>query len=123
PESFAVPHTYWSMVTSTFFGGGTAPAKTTFPLMPAAALWVGAHKSASRSAAIPAANLILFIYISIAHSAGRLSFERSSGCGSGQQGRGSQHTLLLGQISGRCNRFDSARIGDYWRPHGDQSLS
>src|SRR6185295_4905154 len=51
PESFSVPHTYWSMVTSTFFGAGTGPAKTTEPLIEPAALTLEAPRPTSSKVA------------------------------------------------------------------------
>src|ERR1700716_3865570 len=61
PASFWVPHTYWSMVTSTFFCAGTEPTKTTLPLMEAPWLMPGAQSSPKSSADKPPANGIPFI--------------------------------------------------------------
>src|SRR6185312_3976747 len=49
PESFSVPHTYWSIVTSSFFGAGAGPPRITEPLIEPAALTPVAPRPTSSS--------------------------------------------------------------------------
>jgi hypothetical protein len=51
PASFSVPQTYWSIVTSTFLGGGTAPVTTTLPLSVAAGTGIDSRAASAQPAA------------------------------------------------------------------------
>jgi hypothetical protein len=113
PESFSVPHTYWSIVTSSFFGAGTGPLRITEPLIEPAALMPVAPRPTSSSVAATVNCIPLIAYSSGAGAdAAGGAIERFDGTGSvassvaraaapGQDGR---HRSVTGGAAGSSRR-------------------